>query len=130
MSNWKLINKTYLYDGSFNGFLTIVFNCYATKILPQKIFSKKQYSPNFLDIPIEIKTDFEKANRVFAGIEKNIGYITLYNTYYAFLSGEKEKEMYLLKYLCDGFEMGPKINKRITVSYVFQVMNLKKRIFG
>lgn len=130
MSNWKLINKTYLYDGSFNGFLTIVFNCYATKTLPQKIFSKDLYFPNFLDIPVEIETDFEKANRVFAGIEKNISYSTLYNTYYAFLSGEKEKEIALLKYLCDGFEIGPKINNRLTVSYVFQVMNWKKRSFG
>lgn len=49
MSNWKLINKTYLYDGTFDGFLTIVFNSYASKTLPQKIFSKADYSPNFLD---------------------------------------------------------------------------------
>lgn len=127
MSNWKLINKTYLYDGTFDGFLTIVFNSYASKTLPQKIFSKADYSPNFLDKTLLIETDFEKAKRVFTGIEKNISYDTLYNTYYAFLSNEKEKEMYLLKYICDGFDIGPKINNRITISYVFKVMNMRKR---
>ncbi len=130
MSNWKLINKTYLYDGTFNGFLTLVFDCYCTKTLPQKIFPEMEYFSNFLDTPIFIETDFEKSKRVFYGIEKNIGYTTLYNTYYAFLSNEKEKEIFLLKYLCNGFEFGPEINNRLTISYVFKVMNMKKRSFG
>ena len=127
MSNWKLINTTYLYDGTFDGFLTIVFNSYSNKTLPQKIFPEVDYSPNFLDKTLYIPTDFEKSKRVFAGIEKNIGYDALYNTYYAFLSNEKEKEIYLLKYVCDGFDIGPKINNRITISYVFKVMHMRKR---
>lgn len=127
MSNWKLINTTYLYDGTFDGFLTIVFNSYSNKTLPQKIFSEADYAPNFLDKTLYIPTDFEKSKRVFTGIEKNIGYDALYNAYYAFLSNEKEKEMYLLKYVCDGFDIGPKINNRITISYVFKVINMKKR---
>lgn len=130
MSNWKLINQTYLYDGTFYGFLSLVFHCYATKTLPQKIFSEKEYISNFLDSTTLIETDLKKAQRVFDGIEKNIGYTTLYNTYYAFLSCEKKKEINLLYYLCDGFELGPKINHRLSVSYVFQVMSMKKRSFG
>ena len=130
MSNWKLINKTYLYDGTLDGFLTIVFDCYSAKTLPQKIMAEVGYSPNFLDNTASIQTDAEKAKRVFTGIEKNISYTTLHNTYYAFLSNEKEKEMCLLKYLCDGFDYGPKINNRLTISYVFQVMAMKKRTFG
>lgn len=130
MSHWKLINKTYLYDGTFDGFLTIVFNSYLNKTLPQKIFQKTLYSPNFLDKTFYIETDLKKSKRVFTGIERNLGYNTLYNTYYAFLSNEKEKEMYLLKYLCDGFDIGPKINDRITISYVFKVINMQKRALG
>lgn len=130
MSNRKLINKTYLYDGTFDGFLTIVFNSYASKTLPQKIFSEANYSPNFLDETLMIETDFEKSKRVFTGIEKNIGYTALHNTYYAFLSNEKEKEMALLNYLWDGFDIGPKINNRLTIPYVFQVMAMKKRSLG
>ena len=130
MSNWKLINQTYLYDGTFYGFLSLVFHCYVTKTLPQKIFPKNEYSYNFLDQTTIIETDFEKSQRVFQGIEKKIGYSTLSHTYYAFLSCEKKKELYLLYYLCDGFELGPKINHRLSVSYVFKVMNMKKRSFG
>jgi len=127
MSNWKLINSTYIYDGSFYGFLTIVFDCYSKKTLPQKIFSQEDYIPNFLDKTNFIKTDNEKAIRVFNGIEKNICQEALYNSYYAFSSNETNKEMFILKYLCDGFDLGPKINTMLTVSYVFKVINMKKR---
>lgn len=130
MSNWKLINKTLLYDGTLNGFLTIVFDCYAHKTLPQKIFSEVDYTPNFLENILYIKTDFEKSRRIFNGIETIIGYSALYNTYYAFLSGTPEKEINILKYICDGFDIGPKINNMLTISYVFKVMNMKKRSFG
>lgn len=130
MSNWKLINQTYLYDGTFDGFLTIVFYCYVSKTLPQKIYPETNYTPNFLEKTLTIKTDFEKAKRVFIGIEKNISHDTLYNTYYAFLSNEKEKEIHLLKYVCNGFDIGPKINNRITISYILKVMNMRKRALG
>ena len=49
MSNWKLINKTYIYDGSFEGLLSIVFDCYVSKTLPQKIVASNNYIDNFLD---------------------------------------------------------------------------------
>ena len=127
MSNWKLINKTYLYDGSFEGLLTIVFNSYRTKTLPQKIYDENNYIPNFLDKIEYIKTDYDKSQRIFNGIEKNICYEALYNSYYAFLSNEKDKEIFILKYLCNGFDLGPEINNMITISYVFKVINMRKR---
>ena len=127
MSNWKLINKTFLYDGTFDGLLTIVFDSYINKTLPQKIFSQDDYVPNFLDKTLFIESNYEKSQRVFNGIEKNIGYDALYNSYNAFLSNEKEKEIYILKYLCNGFDIGPKINNMLTVSYVFKVISMRRR---
>ena len=127
MSNWKLINKTYLYDGTFDGLLTIVFDSYSNKILPQKIYTANEYTPNFLDKTEYIETDYEKSQRVFSGIEKNICYEALYNSYNAFLSNEKDKEIYILKYLCNGFEKKKKINNMLTVSYVFKVINMRRR---
>lgn len=127
MSNWKLVNTTYLYDGTFDGLLTIVFESYSHKTLPQKIVSEEDYTQNFLDKTQYIDTDYEKSKRVFEGIHKNICYEALYNSFYAFLSDGKEKEIKILKYLCDGFDIGPKINTMLTISYVFSVINMRKR---
>ena len=130
MSNWKLINKTFLYDGTFDGLLTIVFDCYSTKTLPQNIKNEQNYNTNFLDDNIFITSDYEKSERVFKGIEKNICYDALYNSYYAFLSNGKNIELDILKYLCDGFDIGPKINTMLTTSYVYNVISTKKRVYG
>ena len=127
MPNWKLINKTYIYDGTFDGLLTIVFDAYSSKVLPQKVYSDDNYIENFLDRTQYIQTDYEKSKRVFDGIEKNICYEALYNSYNAFLSNEKDKEMYILKYLCNGFDVGPKINNMLTISYVFKVINMRRK---
>ena len=127
MSNWKLINQTIIYDGTFNGLLNIVFQCYSNKFLPQKIYDEKTYSPNFLDKTMYIDTDYTKSERVFSGINNNIGYEVLYNSFYAFLSDEKEKEMNILKYICEGFDIGPKINTMITVSYVYKVISMRRK---
>lgn len=127
MSNWKLINRTYIYDGTFEGLLTIVFDSYIGKTLPQKIVSENNYTENFLDKTTFINTDYEKSQRIFDGIVKNICKDALYNSYYAFLSNDRNKEINILKYLCDGFDIGPEINNKITISYVFKVINLKRK---
>lgn len=61
MPHWKSINVTYLYDGTFNGLLTIVFDCYIAHTLPTKIISEEQYEPNLLDHLNRIQTDQQKA---------------------------------------------------------------------
>ena len=127
MSNWKLVNKTYLYDGSFDGLLTVVFDSYQTKTLPQKIENESLYTPNFLDNTTTIVTNHEKASRVLTGINNLIGYDGVYYSYYAFLCNQKNKEINILKYLCNGFDIGPKINNMLTVSYVFQVISMQKK---
>ena len=127
MSNWKLVNRTYIYDGTFDGLLTIVFNCYIAKTLPQKIVNSNNYVENFLDNTVLIQTDYEKSKRIFDGIVNNICKEALYNSYYAFLSNDKEKEINILKYILNGFDIGPEINNKITISYVFKVMNLRKK---
>ena len=84
MPNWKLINKTYIYDGTFEGLLTIVFNSYVEKTLPQKIISQDKYIENFLDKTDYIKTDYDKSTRIFDAIPKVICSEALRNSYYAF----------------------------------------------
>ena len=99
MFNWNVIEKTYVYDGSFEGLLTIVFDCYIQKTIPHKIVSQSEFEQNFLENFEQKQTEEEKANRIFNGIVKNISYDTLYNSYYAFLSNTTEKEIQILKYL-------------------------------
>lgn len=128
MFNGNVIEKTYVYDGSFEGLLSIVFDCYIKKVIPTRIVSKNMLEPNFLEQIEEKITDHKKANRIFNGIVKNISYETLYNSYYAFLSNDKEKEINILKYLLNGFVIGPKINTMLSIDFVFAVHSMRKKM--
>lgn len=130
MSDWKFIDFIYLYDGTFEGLLTIVFDCFTQHTFPKAIVPFIEYSFNFLEKTFTVKTETQKAQRIFQGILKNISYDTLYNAYYAFLSSEKGKELVIVQYLCLGFQVGDKVNHMLATSYVFKVLALKKRTFG
>ena len=128
MFNWNTINKTYVYDGSFEGLLSIVFNCYISKNIPLKIIEKSNLEINFLDEIEEQITNYEHSDRIFHGIIKNISYNTLYNSYYAFLSNTKNKEINIVKYLLNGFIIGPKIDTMLSIDFVFAVHSMRKKM--
>lgn len=130
MKNFTQINKTYLYDGTFDGLLTIVFDCYVLKKFPIKIIAENKYIPNILDDIERVITDYNRATRIFNGIVKNISYDVLYNSYYAFLAEDNEKEINILKYLLYGFSIGPKINTMLSIDFVFKVNSLRKKMLS
>lgn len=125
-----LENQVYLYDGSFDGLLTIVFHCYLQKTLPYQIASSKTYLPNLLEKTIFIATNEEQAKRIWNGIYQNICYTALYDCYYAFLSCKPGKEMAILSYLLHGFQVGASICHQLALPYVLEVTKLRKNVFG
>ena len=111
----------------FMVFSQLFLNVTQKKHCHKKYTVIKIMSRTFWTIHGYIETDYEKAQRVFNGIEKNICYEALYNSYNAFLSNTPDKEIYILKYICNGFDIGPQINNMLTTSYVFKVINMRKR---
>ena len=135
MPNWKFINKIFLYDGTFEGLLTIVFDCYVSKEVPSEILPETEYIPNILDITKLVETDFSKSDRIFKGISNNICYDALYNAYYAFLCANKShicknKEIDIVKFLLHGFIIGPRIMTMMSIDYVLNVFKLRKNMLS
>lgn len=130
MFNWKSIDEIYLYDGTFDGILTIIFDCYLANQIPIGITSKEDYIPNLFDTTTCIITDFEKSKKIYEGILKNISYNTLYQCYYAFLSNDPKKEIAIVNYILNGFKIGPNINTMLSIDYVFLVHTLRKKVLG
>lgn len=125
-----LENQVYLYDGSFDGLLTIVFDCYIAKTIPTAIYSKEDYLPNLLDQFCYIETNEEKAKRIWHGIYKNISFTALYDCYHAFLSCQNGKELAIVKYLLHGFIIGKSICNQLALDYVLMVTKLRKNVLG
>lgn len=126
MSNWKHINLTYLYDETFEGLLTIVFECYKNKIIPYNIRSKYTYNINFLENSQEIETSLEKATRVYNGIINLASYHTLYICFTAFLNSASDKEINIFKYIIHALDVSDKVNSMLTIPYILYVQKLSK----
>lgn len=131
MPNWKSIDTIFLYDGTFEGLLTIVFDCYIFKEIPLKIMPEYEYISNILDVTKLIKTDYIKSDRIFHGIPKNICSDALYHAYNAFLCSNhshicENKEIEIVKFLLYGFTIGSKIMTMLSIDCVLYVVKLKK----
>ena len=122
-----LENQVYIYDGTFDGLLTIVFDCYLQKTIPSNIMPESDYIPNLLEQTKHISTDEIKAKRIWNGIYHSISYTALYDSYYSFLSCQNGKEMLILKYLLHGFMIGSRISNQLSIDYVIRYCKTPKK---
>lgn len=89
----------YLYDKTFEGLLTVVFETYKSKINADIIVEKKNYQVSFIDEAIEIKTDIAKAERVWKGLIAKTKKTAADMVYHVYLSGMQGVEMLIYKYM-------------------------------
>lgn len=129
MSNWKSINTIYLYDHTFEGLLSIVFECFHNKTIPFDI-ATTHYEISIFHDYLSIPTNYEYAQKVYNGILKNISASTLYIIHRAFLSNSPKKDISILKYILLGFKFGPKVEHLLTNPTISYVQALSKKVQG
>ncbi len=78
----------YTYDGTFEGFLTGVFDCYSRKDFPVDIQSRVGEQRQLFAEKRDIPTNSVKADRVWKGIQKKLSGNNNQLVFYAFLSEE------------------------------------------
>ena len=88
----------YLYDGSFDGLLTCIFDAYKDK-KASSLCREDAYMPNLLNTYQVIKTEKDKADRVYHSILDKLSNRTLSSIYYLYLSEYEDAETLALHYL-------------------------------
>ena len=89
----------FIYDGSFDGYLTVIFEAFRLKNYPESILTPEETPPLLATKVLEIATDLEKAGRVWAGLEKKLSRLALRQILYAWLTGEREALETALRYV-------------------------------
>ncbi len=92
-----------IYDGTFSGFLTCVFNVFEQKLRVTNIYKTGEIQQDFFSHPEEVITDARKADRVKKGIQKRISHAGIRQLHFSFLSEQHDIEMLLLNYLKEAF---------------------------
>ena len=86
------------YDGSFHGFLTVVFDHFTHPEIPAYILTFDKEQHRLFPSDTFIETDREKALRVWKGIERK-NPATAKAIYFAFLSEQTDIELLLFRYI-------------------------------
>ena len=60
----------FLYDKTFEGLLTAVFDAYFRKTFPDVLLAEGEPLPLFCDEVFTVCTDEEKSTRVWSGLQK------------------------------------------------------------
>ena len=117
----------YLYDETFDGFLTCVYHHYYSE-KASGIFPTSSYQHNLLNDCVTVESDEEKADIVYNAINEKISEYDLKRIYRAFHTDTNNKEMKLLKYICLGFKSGSKIRLQHANQIVLDIQEAEYRI--
>ena len=118
----------YVYDGSFEGILTSVFEAYSRKEAPGAILPVQGLQQDFTAAYIYICTDQAKSDRVYESVWKNISEDALKNIYHIFLSEDPDAGTIIFRYLKLGWKMGSSIDMHLSDDTVFKVMEINQRV--
>lgn len=120
-------NVIYIYDGSFEGLLTAVFDSYLNHELPLNIETSQNGQLTLDSEYRHIETDTGKARRVAEKIISCAGYVAYKHMYYTYLSEYEYKEINIMGYVKMCLKFGKAADKYLTVSCVDFVLNASQR---
>jgi len=118
----------YIYDGSFEGLLTAIYEAYYRRETPEKILSSDNVQNSLFIKYVHINTDQEKAQRVYDAIVQKISPSAAKNALYAFLSEAQDAGTAIYRYLKLGWKMGKSVDSALAEPHVFRVHALRKKV--
>lgn len=115
----------YLYDGSFEGFLTAVFEAYKKGAVIRK---ENTFVPDMFATTMKVETDLLKADRVWAGLSKKLSADGLHQYFSAFLSELEIIEDQLLSYTRHVFENQVSVEHDFGNAFVLFVAQTARKV--
>ncbi|HOO85015.1 MAG TPA: TIGR03915 family putative DNA repair protein [Prolixibacteraceae bacterium] len=117
-----------LYDGTFEGFLSVVFECYAHKIEPENICSEEQFQEVLFAQKQFVPSNPEHSTRVWKGWQKKISREIDQLPFLAFLSGEPGIEMKLLHFAKLAFASPVPVEGNYADPIILEIRKASRRV--
>jgi probable DNA metabolism protein len=117
-----------VYDGTFEGWLTAVFEVYEYKFEQAKIVTEGRYQPDVFAPPHNCVFNKEKADRVWKGLSEKVSKAALTQVYKTFLSEEGDIEDVLLQYVKYAFSHRTNIECDFSHPSVIKVAQTAKMV--
>jgi probable DNA metabolism protein len=118
----------YIFDGSFEGLLTSIYEAYYRNDKPEEIVPEWQFVPTLLSEPVYIKTDNEKSTKVYDAIKSKISKSSLSLIYHVYLSELQGSCSLVYEYIKQGFKLGKDVDLHLHKDCVLEVHNINKKV--
>jgi probable DNA metabolism protein len=117
-----------IYDSTFEGFLTTIFEIYDRKIEPINIICKRERQIHLFSLFLEIVTDVKQSDRVWNGIKKWVAREGMLMIYHAFLSQENQIELKLYHLIKEILDTKQDATYNMSNMNTFDVLQAKRRV--
>ena len=118
----------YLYDRTFDGILTAVFDAYSRKTFPNALLGEGEQLPLFCEETHMVITDEQKAKRVWTALQKKLSASALSCLTISYLSELPELNMPLFRYVCKAVDAPRSIETNFADEDVLMVTNTYRKV--
>lgn len=116
------------YDKTFEGLLTLVFDCYQRQVLPGKILGNGNAQRSLFRPDYEVLTDEAKGKRVWSGLRRKVSGGSCQMLYCAYLSEVEDIELVILRFIRKAFEASVSIELNFGDRDVLELLKLAKKV--
>lgn len=118
----------FVFDGTFEGLLTAVFDAYSRKSFPEALVREGAVLPMFCDGCHEVVTDAEKSDRVWRGLGRKLSAAALSAVATSFLCELPDYDIILFRYICRAVNSPVSIETDFSDSDVVEVTRMVRRV--
>ncbi len=118
----------FLYDKTFEGLLTSVFEAYSRRTFPDALLLEGEPLPLFCDEIFTVITDEEKSGRVWRGLQKKLSSAALACLAQCWLAEEPETPMLLFRYIRKAIDAPRSIETNFADRDVLEFSRMWKRV--
>ena len=116
----------YLYDGTYEGLLSVIFETYRLKAPAENIIPEYEWQDTLFDAPTFVNTNLEWVKRVKAGLKKKTSARSLTMLYRCFLSEKTDIEMLIYRYIRQAMTARENIEGNYRDDTVLQLKQIDK----
>ncbi len=118
----------FIYDGSYIGLLSTIFEVYDRKCEEVSIVNRDKIQGLMFMENMEVVSDYQKASRVLKGLQKKVSQQTMMNIYRCYLSelpGIENSILQLIQYI---FSSTQNIESDYGNKYVIEIAQIARRV--
>jgi probable DNA metabolism protein len=119
---------TLIYDGTFEGLLTAVFEIYELKLFHVKLIKGEWRSSALFEEVIQVVTDEKRAARVLSGLRKKLSAAGIQRLYIAHMAEMEQEESTLIGFIRYVFDSDQNIEEDYGNKYVMRLSEIIKMV--